>query len=176
MPVEQLASPTPKIWWSNAIFFVLVHLAALAGFIYNPIWEARRPTLLMAFLIWQLADFGITIGYHRLYSHRAFCASLPVRVVLAILGLSAFQGSIKWWCLRHRLHHRFTDDPVHDPYAATRGLFYSHMGWIFFKPTYERMGLVERDDLEKDPVVVLQHKYYGPLSIIRVFRFLKPSL
>lgn len=50
------------------------------------------------------------------------------------------------------------------------------MGWIFFKPTYERMGLVERDDLEKDPVVVLQHKYYGPLSIIRVFRFLKPSL
>jgi len=35
-------------------------------------------------------------------------------------------------------------------YAATRGLFYSHMGWIFFKPTYERMRLVERDDLEKD--------------------------
>ena len=65
------------------------------------------------------------------------------------------------------LSQRFTDDPVHDPsaycfiyeiwftetsyrYAATRGLFYSHMGWIFFKPTYERMGLVERDDLEKD--------------------------
>ena len=36
-------------------------------------------------------------------------------------------------------------------YAATRGLFYSHMGWIFYKPTYERMGLIERDDLESDP-------------------------
>ena len=58
VPVKQLPSPTHKIWWSNAIFFVLVHLAALAGFIYNPIWEARRATLVMAFFIWQLADFG----------------------------------------------------------------------------------------------------------------------
>ena len=70
-------------------------------------------------------------------------------------------------------HKRFTDDPVHDPcghtlsisnlsseanfvithsrYAATRGLFFSHMGWIFYKPNYERMSLIDKDDLENDP-------------------------
>ena len=63
-------------------------------------------------------------------------------------------------------------------YAATRGLFFSHMGWIFYKPNYERMDLIDRDDLDNDPglwslfsicqiilayslVVRFQHKYYG---------------
>ncbi|KAG8219325.1 hypothetical protein J3R82DRAFT_208 [Butyriboletus roseoflavus] len=49
------------------------------------------------------------------------------------------------------LQKRFTDDPVHDPYAATRGLFYSHMGWIFFKPKYERINTVDQEDLDSDP-------------------------
>ena len=46
---------------------------------------------------------------------------------------------------------RFTDSPIHDPYAATNGLLYSHCGWIFRKPTYPRMKLIERADLEADP-------------------------
>ncbi|KAI4528276.1 hypothetical protein K525DRAFT_291292 [Schizophyllum commune Loenen D] len=142
----------PEIWWSNAIFFSLTHIAALIGVYYYPPTAMPWQTLVFAFLTWQLADFGITMGYHRLYSHRAYRAALAVRVVLALLGTIAFQGSIKWWCLRHRLHHRFTDDPVQDPYAATRGLFYSHMGWIFYKPIYERIGLVDRQDLDSDPV------------------------
>ncbi|KAH7925171.1 hypothetical protein BV22DRAFT_1105047 [Leucogyrophana mollusca] len=167
--------PAPiKIWWSNAIFFVSVHVAAVVGVYFRPPSVVSRASLLTAFILWQLADFGITIGYHRLYSHRAFRASLPVRLVLAALGSSGFQGSIKWWCLRHRLHHRFTDDPQHDPYAATRGLFYSHMGWIFFKPKYERLDLVDRGDLDNDPVVRYQHRFYVPLALF--FGFVVPVL
>ncbi|PPQ78943.1 hypothetical protein CVT25_002394 [Psilocybe cyanescens] len=146
-----LEEAQPQIWWSNAVFFTSVHVAAAAGMYYLPPWAAQKKTLLLWFLTWQMSDFGITIGYHRLYSHKAFRAAIGVRVVLAILGSAAFQGSIK----------RFTDDPVHDPYAATRGLLYSHMGWIFYKPNYTRMGLIEKDDLENDPVVRYQHKYYG---------------
>ena len=112
------ARAQPKIWWSNAIFFSLIHIFALVGIYYAPPWSVRRETLLLWFVTWQLSDFGyvhyvfkariaqyylppniwphrITIGYHRLYSHKAFRASLSVRVVLAILGSSAFQGSIK---------------------------------------------------------------------------------
>ncbi|KAJ7193290.1 hypothetical protein GGX14DRAFT_16256 [Mycena pura] len=163
------------IWWSNALFFVSVHvLAAWGAFYWRPFHKVPTASRVLGFLVWQLADFGITIGYHRLYSHRAFKAKLAVRVVLAGLGSAGFQGSIKWWCLRHRLHHRFTDDPIHDPYAATKGLFYSHMGWIFFKPTYERMGLVDREDLDSDPVVRYQHKYYVPLAL--TFGFVVPTL
>ncbi|PPQ73382.1 hypothetical protein CVT26_015485 [Gymnopilus dilepis] len=114
--------PRPQIWWSNAVFFSLVHILAFLGIYYHPPWSVRRETLLLWFLTWQLSDFGVTVGYHRLYSHKAFRATLGVRIVLAILGSAAVQGSIKWWCLRHRLHHRFTDDPVHDPLAHWDGL------------------------------------------------------
>ncbi|KAF9055874.1 hypothetical protein BJ165DRAFT_1554855 [Panaeolus papilionaceus] len=153
----------PQIWWANAIFFVFVHIAACVGVYYYPPWATKRATLVLWFFVWQLSDFGITIGYHRLYSHKAFRASFGVRVVLAILGSAGFQGSIKVGSrtLRHRLHHVGRDPH----YAATRGMFYSHMGWIFFKPVYERMDLIERDDLESDPVVRYQHKYYVPSAL-----------
>ncbi|KAJ3843365.1 hypothetical protein F5878DRAFT_605201 [Lentinula raphanica] len=164
----------PQIWWSNSIFFVAVHLAALAGIYWIPLTLVSWKTIALTYAMWQLAEFGITIGYHRLWSHRAFRATAGVRLILAVLGSAGFQGSIKWWCLRHRLHHRFTDDPVHDPYAATRGLLYSHMGWIFFKPTYTRMELVDREDLDRDPVVRFQHKYYIPLALF--FGFAVPPL
>ncbi|OCH86098.1 hypothetical protein OBBRIDRAFT_260119 [Obba rivulosa] len=153
-----------KVWWSNATFFVGVHIAAAIGIYLYPWYSVPRRTLWLTLVLWQASSLGITVGYHRLYSHRAFRARLGVRILIACLGSSALQGSIKWWCLRHRLHHRFTDDPVHDPYAATRGLLWSHMGWIFFKPRYERMNLVDSDDLEHDPVVRLQHKYYVPIA------------
>lgn len=153
-------------WLPNALFFTAIHLGALFGGIYlSPLTTLPTKTIILTILSWQLPCFGITIGYHRLWSHRAFRAHKAVRFVLAILGTMAFQGSIKWWCLRHRLHHRFTDDPVHDPYAATRGLFFSHVGWIFRKPAYEKISLIERDDLDRDPIVRFQHKYYVPLAL-----------
>ncbi|KAL1738642.1 hypothetical protein HDZ31DRAFT_17888, partial [Schizophyllum fasciatum] len=160
----------PQIWWSNAIFFSLTHIAAAVGVYYYPPTAVPWQTLLFAFLTWQLADFGITMGYHRLYSHRAYRAAVGVRVVLALLGTIAFQGSIKWWCVfrsitkirsvRRPSFVRATFDPTTYRYAATRGLLYSHMGWIFYKPTYEKIGLVDRQDLDSDPV---------PLAVVMGF-------
>ncbi|KAL5494752.1 hypothetical protein ACEPAI_213 [Sanghuangporus weigelae] len=176
MATSDESRPSPRsvpqkgeFWWANAIFFVGVHIAACIGVYYRPAWTVPRATLLLGILTWQLACFAVTIGYHRLYSHRAFRAAFGVRLVLSLLGCMAFQGSIKWWCLRHRLHHRFTDDPVHDPYCATRGLFFAHVGWIFYKPKYEKMGTIDRDDLENDPVVRFQHKHYVPLALFAGF-------
>ncbi|SJL06149.1 uncharacterized protein ARMOST_09485 [Armillaria ostoyae] len=187
MGSDTKAPTAPKIWWSNAIFFVSIHIAAFIGVYYFPVYAVHRASLFLAFLVWQLADFGITIGYHRLYSHRAFRANTAVRIVLAAFGSAGFQGSIKVGrpstssiiCIDVHLvvvsptsvtsrtldnpsqssfahvegPQRFTDDPRDDPYAATRGLLYSHMGWIFFKPTYQKMELIDRDDLDSDPGV-----------------------
>ncbi|RSH87110.1 hypothetical protein EHS25_003599 [Saitozyma podzolica] len=155
-----------EIWWSNGIFFVAMHIFALAGAAYlSPPTKLDWRTALLFVTTWQLANFGITIGYHRLWSHRAFTAATPLRAVLAAMGSMGFQGSIKWWVLRHRLHHRWTDSPVHDPYAATNGLWWAHCGWIFRKPIYPRMKLIERADLEADPVVRFQHKHYIPIAL-----------
>ncbi|KAH7338992.1 hypothetical protein B0J17DRAFT_659413 [Rhizoctonia solani] len=166
--------PRAPIWWSNAIFFVSMHLVAIIGVYRYPIWSVPRKTIALCILSWQLASFGITIGYHRLWSHRSFVARRPLRAVLAVMGALGFQGSIKWWCLRHRLHHRFTDDPIHDPYAATRGLWYAHLGWIFRKPRYERIPLIDKDDLEADPIVRLQHRFYIPIAVF--FGLVVPTL
>ncbi|EGO30998.1 hypothetical protein SERLADRAFT_432659 [Serpula lacrymans var. lacrymans S7.9] len=171
-------SPPPAtVWWSNAIFFVFIHVASVIGIYHRPPNLLPRATLFMSFLLWQAAEFGITIGYHRLYAHRAFRAGFSVRLLLAILGSSAFQGSIKVFETSSpspSLVQRFTDDPLHDPYAATRGLLYSHMGWIFFKPKYDRLNSVDRDDLENDSVVRFQHKYYVPLALF--FGLVLPTL
>ncbi|OCF35996.1 hypothetical protein I316_02491 [Kwoniella heveanensis BCC8398] len=155
-----------EIWWSNGIFFVSMHAFALVGALYlSPLTSITWKTMLLCFISWQLASFGITIGYHRLWSHRAFTATTPLRITLAWMGSMGFQGSIKWWVLRHRLHHRFTDSPAHDPYSATKGLWFSHCGWIFRKPSYPRMKLIEKGDLEADPVVCFQHRHYVPIAL-----------
>ncbi|KAL8276328.1 hypothetical protein RQP46_011253 [Phenoliferia psychrophenolica] len=173
-PAAAAASPVPAgkkalapLWISNSIFFIGMHLMALVGVLHprlSPWYDVDRRTLLLCFVSWQLAIYGITIGYHRLWSHKSFTASFPLRVVLAGMGCLGFQGSIRWWVLRHRLHHAFTDTDS-DPYNALDGLYHSHMGWIFRKPSYPRMALVDKKDLNADPVVRFQHKYYIPLSL-----------
>ncbi|KAF8326631.1 uncharacterized protein EI90DRAFT_3069993 [Cantharellus anzutake] len=163
--VDPPSTTQAPIWWSNIAIFCGVHILAFFGAFSRPILTCPYQTLVLSFISWRLAMFGITIGYHRLWSHRSFTAGRPLRVILAAMGCSGFQGSIKWWCARHRLHHRYTDDPEHDPYSATRGLLYSHMGWIFCKPKYARLSLVDVSDLDNDPVVILQHKYYVPLAV-----------
>ena len=72
--------------------------------------------------------------------------------------------------LRHRIHHRFTDTED-DPYTIKKGFFHSHMGWIFVKPHYKRMKLIDASDLDADWVVAFQHKYYLPLAFAIGFIF-----
>jgi stearoyl-CoA desaturase (delta-9 desaturase) len=114
-------------------------------------------------------------GYHRLWSHKSFIAKLPLRIALAAMGTLGFQGSIRyhpcffaddsWWVLRHRLHHCFTDTES-DPYSADKGLFYSHVGWIFVKERYAALKLVDKRDLDQDPVVRFQHQWFVPLALL----------
>ncbi|KAH9973270.1 hypothetical protein BGW80DRAFT_1171928 [Lactifluus volemus] len=159
-----LSPKPPAIWWV-IIIFCGTHLAAAYGVYHRPPATVPMPILVATVAHWQLTMICITIGYHRLYSHRSFNASIGVRSVLAVIGAGAFQGSIKVLCLRHRLHHRFTDDEENDPYCATRGFVFSHFGWFFFKPKYPKFHLIEREDLEKDPVVRLQQQYILPIAI-----------
>ena len=92
---------------------------------------------------YAVTGIGITVGYHRLFTHRAFHARTPVRVVLASLGSMAVEGSIIQWCATHRRHHAYADqfgDP-HSPHLAQApglkgvilGLWHAHVGW-FLKP------------------------------------------
>jgi len=79
----------------------------------------------------------------------------------------SIQNSMYDWVRDHRVHHKYTDTNA-DPHNSKRGFFFSHMGWLVCKkhPDVKKFGAkVEMDDLEADPIVMLQHKYMVPLSL-----------
>jgi stearoyl-CoA desaturase (delta-9 desaturase) len=91
--------------------------------------------------LYVLTGLGITVGYHRLMTHRSFETSRALRAALAVIGSMAVQGGVVTWVADHRKHHAFTDeegDP-HSPHTghgggvigAVKGLFHAHLGWMF---------------------------------------------
>jgi stearoyl-CoA desaturase (Delta-9 desaturase) len=118
---------------------------------------------LVVFVIcYLLTGFGVTIGFHRHLTHRAFKAKPWVRATLAILGSAAIEGPVISWVADHRKHHAFADvegDP-HSPHVdhgvglkgALRGLLHAHGGWLFI---HTHRGSKQRyaPDLIKDPLI-----------------------
>lgn len=125
----------------NLIAVVLPFVAFLAaiGFTWNRWVDA---TDLIAFAVmYVVAGLGVTVGFHRLLTHRAFQTYKPVEYAFAAAGSMAVQGPVIDWVADHRKHHAHTDqegDP-HSPHVdfedgwkgALRGLFHAHMGWLF---------------------------------------------
>jgi stearoyl-CoA desaturase (delta-9 desaturase) len=97
--------------------------------------------LIVLAITYTLSGLGVTVGYHRLFTHGSFKTSRPVRALLAVLGSTAVEGPVIEWVATHRKHHRFSDqagDP-HSPHlddapgwrGALRGLVHAHVGWMF---------------------------------------------
>lgn len=157
-----------KVWWVNGAFIIFVHLVSILTLLGLPWHSVAYQTKILTFITWELATLGITMGYHRLWSHGAYKAHWLLRVCLAFMGTLGFQGSIRWWVVRHRLHHRFTDSS-NDPYDAKKGFWFSHMGWVFQKAYYPKMSLIDMSDLDRDPIVMFQHRYYVWLALLSGF-------
>jgi stearoyl-CoA desaturase (delta-9 desaturase) len=108
----------------------------------------------------RYSGFGITVGVHRLWSHRSYTASFPLRAFLMICNSIANQGSIFHWARDHRVHHKFSETDA-DPHNATRGFFFAHMGWLFVKkhPDVVKVGReLDFSDLLEDSLVMFQKK------------------
>ena len=114
-----------------------------------------------------------TAGYHRLWAHTSYKATLPLKIFLVAGGAAAVEGSARWWSREHRAHHRYTDTDK-DPYSVRKGLLYSHLGWMVFKQNPRRIGRTDISDLNEDPVVVWQHKNY--LTCVIVMALVIPTL
>jgi stearoyl-CoA desaturase (delta-9 desaturase) len=100
-------------------------------------WE----DLVVLAITYTLTGIGITVGYHRLFTHRSFKTTPAVRALLAVLGSAAVEGPVTEWVATHRMHHQFSDRPgdPHSPHlhegvgwrGALRGLLHAHVGWMF---------------------------------------------
>ena len=109
------------------------------------------------------SGLGITVGYHRLISHRSFECRPWVKVALLIAGGWALENSAYKWCADHVRHHARCDREE-DPYNATRGFWHSHLLWIFYK---DPPGLYKKYEAQfhRDPIVMWQHRYYVPIVL-----------
>jgi stearoyl-CoA desaturase (delta-9 desaturase) len=156
-----------KINWLNTTLVIFVPLYGLHLARSTPL---TRPTLIWSVVYYFFTAFGITGGYHRLWSHRCYSARLPLRLFLAFAGAGAIQGSIRWWSANHRAHHRWTDT-MKDPYSVMRGLLFSHIGWMVLNSDPKVKGRTDVSDLDSDAVVVWQHKNYGKCLLFAAWVF-----
>ena len=134
------------------------------------LWDRAVGPLELGLLVglYLLTALGVTLGYHRMFTHRAFESSRAFRAIVAVLGSMAVQGPVITWVADHRKHHTFTDqagDP-HSPHlagpgfwGAVKGLWHAHVGWLF-----ETVGTAERErfaqDLLRDRVLKVVDKLF----------------
>ena len=139
-------------------------LAALALLFVRPIGAVEISLFLV---MWALTGFGISVGYHRLFTHRSFTTVAPVRATLAILGSMAGQGGIISWSAMHRRHHECGDHEgdMHSPNLSgpgwkgkLRGLAHAHFTWMMAHPYPNVVHYAP--DLLRDPVVMAISRHY----------------
>ncbi|MEX1006396.1 MAG: acyl-CoA desaturase [Acidimicrobiia bacterium] len=126
--------------------------------------------LAVAFVV--VIGHAVTVGFHRLFTHRSFVAKRPLKIALAIAGSMSFQGSMIGWVADHRRHHRYSDragDP-HSPWVqgdqavgGLRGLWHAHIGWCFTNEPTSRTEFAP--DLLADPDLVFIDKLFVPCCV-----------
>ena len=148
--------------WIPAFVLISTPLAALLIVPYY-LWTHSVSWQVWAIFAFFMAWNGlsITVGYHRLWSHRTYQAHPIVKWFFLIGGTLAVQGSVFDWCAGHRLHHRHVDDIYQDPYSAKRGFWFSHIGWMLKNYPSGHYDYKNIPDLKADPVLVAQDKYYA---------------
>jgi stearoyl-CoA desaturase (delta-9 desaturase) len=160
----------------TVVITVLPFLGLLAAVTLS--WnEAVGLTDLLLFLgLYVICGFGITIGYHRMLTHRAFEAIAPLKAALLVAGSLAIQGAAIDWAVDHRTHHAFSDkegDP-HSPHhgfssslwGRLQGLGHAHVGWLFGHSRIDRERYAK--DLLQDRMVVTISRLF-PLWIVLSF-------
>jgi len=162
-PAESMA-PLHRVINLSAVVLPFVGFVAAMVMLWGVAFNWTYLVLLVT--MYLLTGLGITVGYHRLFTHRSFETNRVCTWIFAVLGSMAMEGPVLRWTAMHRLHHQHSDkelDP-HSPHAhhhdeegtggvlgMLKGLWHAHMGWLFYAdpPNFKRYV----PDLEQDRVV-----------------------
>jgi stearoyl-CoA desaturase (delta-9 desaturase) len=139
--VEPTKSTVPR--WQQVITAAIVFAPVAAVVFAAARWLSHGITLrdiVLTVVMYAVIGFGVTVGYHRFFTHRSFAAPRPLKIVLAIAGSMAFEGGPIGWVNGHRRHHAFSDTD-RDPHSPLRfgtgartkvgAMWHAHMGWLF---------------------------------------------
>jgi stearoyl-CoA desaturase (delta-9 desaturase) len=154
----------------TGVFVGVPMLALIAAIPFAWGWGLGWHDVVIAAVFYWVTGLGITIGYHRYFTHGSFKAKTPLRVALAVAGTMAMQGPVITWVSDHRRHHKYSDregDP-HSPWrygdnarALAKGLFYAHILWLFDpnQTSQEKFS----PDLLADKNIARVDKLFAPL-------------
>ncbi|ACU69122.1 Stearoyl-CoA 9-desaturase [Catenulispora acidiphila DSM 44928] len=136
-------------------------------------WGMTWTDLIIAVVMYAISGHGVTVGFHRLFTHSSFKAKKALRVGLAIAGSLAVQGPVIRWVADHRKHHRYSDhdgDP-HSPWrygetlpALMKGLWHAHIGWLYNAEQTNQQQYAP--DLLKDRAIVRVSRAFPYLVLV----------
>jgi stearoyl-CoA desaturase (Delta-9 desaturase) len=144
--------------WPTTVVMTIFHLGAVAAlFMFN--WQAFAAA---AFLYWMATGLGISMGYHRLHTHRSYKVPIALEHFFAVCGTMTLEGGPISWVATHRLHHQKSDQ-LGDPHTPRDGAWWAHVGWILFGESSQsntRRMSKYAPDLAKDRFYVWLNNYH----------------
>jgi len=155
------------------VFVVLPFLAVLAAvpLAWGAGWLGWSDVVIFT-VFYLVSGLGVTVGFHRYFTHGSFKAKRPLRIALALAGSISLEMSVTDWVATHRRHHKYSDlegDP-HSPWrfgndwkALTKGLFFAHVGWLFSSERTNRAKYAP--DLVADKDIERIHRFF-PLLVV----------
>lgn len=142
-------------------------IGAIAAIYWAINHSLSATTIIVAVVMYVLTTVGLTVGYHRLFTHKSFKPHPLLKAVLAIFGMMAAQGPVLFWVASHRRHHAFSDTPndCHSPLlhgtgivGRLRGLWHAHFGWMLSK-SVTNVPFFAKDLIQDELIVWLNKKY-----------------
>jgi sn-1 stearoyl-lipid 9-desaturase len=157
------ASTKLRLDWTMIIALTIFHIGAICAFLPGIFsWQAVGVAVL---LHWITGGLGITLGWHRLLSHRSFQVPKWLEYFFALCGTLALQGGIIWWVGLHRHHHLHSDEDV-DHHDSKKGFLWSHIRWMCFEIPAESDIPRFTKDIANDPFYQFLNEYFFPLQVV----------
>jgi fatty-acid desaturase len=165
MAADIRISQRGKVNWITTVVLALFHVGAVAAlFMFS--W---RDFAVFVFLIWFATGLGISMGYHRLHTHRSYQVPLALEYFFAVCGALTLEGGPIFWVAAHRIHHR-NSDRAGDPHSPRDGAWWAHMGWIIFGDPDNAQALLKyTPDLAKHRFYLWLEKFHWvPIVVLAI--------
>jgi stearoyl-CoA desaturase (Delta-9 desaturase) len=150
--------------WPTTLILILIHIGAVAALFFFT-WKALATTV---FLYWVATGLGISMGYHRLHTHRSYKVPRWIEYFFALCGTLTLEGGPIFWVAIHRIHHQRSDQPG-DPHTPREGAWWAHIGWILVGETkHNNSKLLAKyaPDLAKDRFYVWLNDYHWLPNVV----------
>ncbi len=157
----------PQKDWINIAFLMLTPILGVPVTAWYT-WKTGFEPWMLWLCVGMFTVIGLSIcaGYHRFFSHKSYECSPAVQAFYGFFGAMAAQNSILCWSADHRIHHQYVDKDW-DPYNIQRGFWWAHFLWVFYKPAKAK-SFAHVPDLEKNPIVQWQHRWYRWILLLGV--------